>query len=456
VVLPTSSAKLDASSSIDPGNSTLSYAWQQVYGPSVIAFSSTSEVAPDITGLVEGIYLVTLTVSNGTYSDTDDVLIIVSTTPELFPIVSINAPLDNTEFTVGKTVTISAAASDLDGTISTVEFFANGSSIGTSAAEPFSINWLFTQIGEYAITAKATDDDGNQTTSAETNIMIKPAPPCDGVSSNGDFSYVFSDSPSNPTLTFIPAVTGVGSPTCILYYNTSASGQFAGINVSPNVPKAITAAEGSTIYFYYTYSYPGQGEKNTANNLLSYVVGSCSSGPSLQMANQEFSIAEHSLAGTSIGTVDVTYTGSGTLSFEITDGSENSIFNIHSTTGVLSVANSPLLDFETTPTFSLTVRVTDGTLIASATLTINLQDIADVTSIDDDSIDGRIYPNPVRNFLAIDWPLFRSAVIYDLSGRRIVQTSEPVMDLSAVKSGLYILTIEDVNSRQHRVKVIKE
>lgn len=456
VVLPESTTSLNANSSIDPDNNPLTYSWQQIYGPSVISFSSTNVAAPDVSGLVQGIYLVSLTVSNGTYTDTDNVLIIVSLTPELFPNVSINAPLQNAEFTVGKPVTISAAASDLDGTISKVDFYANESIIGSSVAEPFSTNWSFVQIGEYLITAKATDNSGNQTTSVETKITIKPAPPCNGVSSNGDFSYLFSDAANNPTITFIPAVAGVGSPTCIFYYSTSASGQFSGQNVTPNVPKTITAAEGSTIYFYYTYSYPGQGEKNTANSLLSYVVGSCSSGPSLQVANQQFSITEHSQAGTAVGTVAVVYTGSGALSFEITTGNENSAFNIHPTMGVITVANSALLDYETATHFTLTVRVTNGTLVTTATITINLEDINDVTGIGDDFIDAKIFPNPVKDILTIDWPLFRSAVMFDLSGKRILHTSEEVIDLSALNSGLYILTIEDVYLRQHRLKVIKE
>jgi len=457
VVVPQTTTTLDASTSTDPQNGTLTYTWQQIYGPSVLSFSSTNVVSPEISGLdQEGIYLVSLHVSNGTYSDTDEVLVIVSSTSQLFPIVSINSPITNSAFTVGKAVTISAAASDLDGTISSVEFFANGSSIGTSQTEPYSINWVFNQVGQYVITAKATDNSGIETISSEIVLVIESAPPCDGVSSNGDFRYVFSDAPSNPTITFIPSVAGVGSPTCILYYSTSASGPFPGYGVTPNVAKGITAAEGSTIYFYYTYSYPGQGEKNTANNLLSFMVGNCQAAPSLQVAPQIFSIAEHSPAGTPVGTVGVTYTGSATLNFEITQGNENSIFSIHPTTGEVSVADALLLDFEATPSFSLTVRVTDGTLVASTVHTINLLDIADVTGIDHDFIDAKIYPNPVKNLLTIDWPFFSSAVLHDLSGKRILSTSDSVLDMSSLSRGLYILTIKDIYLVTHRIKVIKE
>src|SRR5262249_7116228 len=53
-------------------------------------------------------------------------------------------------------------------------------------------------------------------------------------------------------------------------------------------------------------------------------------------------------------------------------------FAISSSTGQLTVANSAALDFETTPTFSLTVQVTDNgspALSSAATVTINLGNV---------------------------------------------------------------------------------
>jgi hypothetical protein len=66
----------------------------------------------------------------------------------------------------------------------------------------------------------------------------------------------------------------MGNPTCILYYSTNPS-NMPGYIVSPNVAYQITASEGELIYFYYTYSYPGQGEHNNSADKDTYVVGSC-------------------------------------------------------------------------------------------------------------------------------------------------------------------------------------
>jgi len=89
----------------------------------------------------------------------------------------------------------------------------------------------------------------------------------------GDYTVEISSASPNPTLKFIPARTGVGSPTCILYYGTSATGTYPGYAVTPNTPFQITAAAGTKVYFYYTYSLPTGGEQNTSGSRDSYTVG---------------------------------------------------------------------------------------------------------------------------------------------------------------------------------------
>ena len=59
------------------------------------------------------------------------------------------------------------------------------------------------------------------------------------------------------------------------------------------------------------------------------------------------------------------------LTYAITGGNTNGAFAVDSVTGVITVANSPVLDFEATPTFVLTVEVQDaGGLTDDASVTI--------------------------------------------------------------------------------------
>jgi len=110
---------------------------------------------------------------------------------------------------------------------------------------------------------------------------------CTVLASTGDFSTTVSTDASNPTLTYVPAKTGMGSTTCILYYSTSSTGPFPGYNVTANTPYRITAAAGQTVYFYYTYSLPTGGENNTSATKNSFTVGNCSTLKSETIKNVE-------------------------------------------------------------------------------------------------------------------------------------------------------------------------
>jgi serine protease len=112
----------------------------------------------------------------------------------------------------------------------------------------------------------------------------------------------------------------------------------------------------------------------------------CSASPP-QMDDQSFAIAENSPNGSAVGTIVATDPNANpgdTLSFAVTGGSGAAAFAVHPTTGAITVSNSSLLDFETTPSFSLLVTVTDNTdLSDSATITITLNDVNEAPSIAD-------------------------------------------------------------------------
>jgi len=409
VKLPDNTAMLNGSASVDPGGNDLTYSWEQVYGPNMLVFSDQSSEKPQVSSLEEGVYKVRLTVSNGSYSDDDDLKLIVSTEDNIAPTISITSPKNDEQYIAGKSISIIANASDLDGNVSKVELFVNEASFGILDAEPYSWDWT-DEPGEYKLSATATDNEGNTSTSQYVNVILTEAPSCNGNSHNGDYSYQFSDAVSNPALTFIPSESGVGSPTCILYYGTNANGSYPGYNVTPNVPFTITAEEGSTVYFYYTYSYPGQGEKNTADNLLSYVVGTCQSGISLLIYDKTFQLDENSANGTLVGTLNVNYTGDDDLSYSIRSGNEAGAFQINSGNGELSVASSEALDYEVTTSFVLEVQVTDGELTDLATIIINLKDLIEsqlsiydeTFYLDENSVIGTLVGTPNVDYTGDD------------------------------------------------------
>jgi hypothetical protein len=90
------------------------------------------------------------------------------------------------------------------------------------------------------------------------------------------------------------------------------------------------------------------------------------------------SINENSAAGTAVGAVAASDVDANqTLSYAIVGGNTNGAFAINGS-GQIVVANAAALDFETNPTFTLTVRVSDSgspSLFSDATVTVNLSDV---------------------------------------------------------------------------------
>ncbi|MGH8537584.1 MAG: DUF4347 domain-containing protein, partial [Gammaproteobacteria bacterium] len=74
--------------------------------------------------------------------------------------------------------------------------------------------------------------------------------------------------------------------------------------------------------------------------------------------DQAFSVAENTANGTPVGTVIASDVDAGdTRSFSITAGNTAGAFAIDTATGQITVANAAALDFETNPSFTLTVQV---------------------------------------------------------------------------------------------------
>jgi len=89
------------------------------------------------------------------------------------PVVNLTAPVDAAVLANSKAITVSANASDPDGTVSKVEFYAGTTLIGTDNTSPYSISWTPTTAGAYSITAKVTDNAGNVTTSSAVSISVR-------------------------------------------------------------------------------------------------------------------------------------------------------------------------------------------------------------------------------------------------------------------------------------------
>ncbi len=91
--------------------------------------------------------------------------------------VSITAPSNGATFTIGDAITLSATASDADGSVVLVEFFNGSTKLGEDTTAPYQITWSSGNLGNHSLTARATDNVGDQATSSVVNISITDGPP---------------------------------------------------------------------------------------------------------------------------------------------------------------------------------------------------------------------------------------------------------------------------------------
>ena len=95
--------------------------------------------------------------------------------------------------------------------------------------------------------------------------------------------------------------------------------------------------------------------------------------------DQAFSIVENSDSNTLIGSVIATDVDlpDDALMWTVISGDTSGAFNLNPNTGELKVANSALLDFETSPVFNLTVQIADSLgETDTANVAVNLVDVA--------------------------------------------------------------------------------
>ena len=91
------------------------------------------------------------------------------------PTVSLTSPTNGATFTAPATVTLSANATDSDGTIARVEFYNGAILLGTDTTAPYSYSWSGIAAGTYTVKAVAYDSSNASVPTATTTITVQNA-----------------------------------------------------------------------------------------------------------------------------------------------------------------------------------------------------------------------------------------------------------------------------------------
>ncbi len=88
------------------------------------------------------------------------------------PFVALSSPATGAMFVAGAPIGLAANATDPDGSVAKVEFFANGVKLGEDTTTPFAFSWPNSAAGDYSLSAIATDDSSIARTSAPVSISV--------------------------------------------------------------------------------------------------------------------------------------------------------------------------------------------------------------------------------------------------------------------------------------------
>ena len=134
------------------------------------------------------------------------------------PSVALTSPADGSSYVAPASVSLAASASDANGSVSRVEFMANGTLVATDTTAPYSYSWTNLAAGSYTLTARAVDDAGAIAGSSARTITVTAAPAAPGGSGSGlaaEYfnSPSFSGSPVSRVDGTVDFSWGTGSPT---------------------------------------------------------------------------------------------------------------------------------------------------------------------------------------------------------------------------------------------------
>lgn len=91
--------------------------------------------------------------------------------------ITVTTPANGASFSAPANIPISAEVIDAIGTVSRVDYYANGTLFGTAFSFPYAFTWTNISAGAYSLSARATDNSGATAQTGQVLIQVQPTPP---------------------------------------------------------------------------------------------------------------------------------------------------------------------------------------------------------------------------------------------------------------------------------------
>ena len=348
-------------------------------------------------------YTVTATASDGTLTSSQTFTINVGDVAMTTP-VDANAAADSVAegAAAGTTVGITASATDPSGPATTYSligdtsgggFTINASTGVVTVANPAKID--FESSGHnYNITVQASN--GVQTTSQVFTIGVTDVAPSTPGDGDGATNTVTEGAANGTAVGITASSTDINGPAVTYALTGDSSGGGFIINALTGV---ITVADSTKIDYEtaagHAYTVTAQASDGTLASSQNFTIAVTDVAPSTptDADGATNTIAEGAANGSTVGvTASSTDINGPGVTYSLVGDTSNGGFTINATTGVVTVADSTKIDFETAAghVYTVTALASDGTLGTSQTFTIAVTDVAPSTPTDADGATNAI------------------------------------------------------------------
>ncbi len=140
----------------------------------LLGTDSSSPYSLSVSNLGVGTYSLTaIATDNQSATSTSSPVSVTVQSPNQSPMVTLTSPVSGSVYQAPATITLSATASDSDGTIGKVDFYQGSTLLNTDTTSPYSYTWSNVSAGSYSFYAKATDNTGAATSTITVSIDVQ-------------------------------------------------------------------------------------------------------------------------------------------------------------------------------------------------------------------------------------------------------------------------------------------
>ncbi|MHC6152306.1 cadherin domain-containing protein [Bradyrhizobium elkanii] len=342
-------------------------------------------------------YTITVQATSGATSTTQTFTIGVTDAPPSAPTDSdaaINTVVEGAA--IGTAVGITAHATDINGGTVTYSLVGDAHGLTINAAtgvitvaDPTKIDFETAPGHAYTITAQASD--GTQTSTQTFTVNVTDVAPSAPVDNNAAANTVVEGAAVGTTVGVTASSTDINGPAVTYLLTGDSSGGGFTINATTGV---ITVADPSKLDYEsapgHAYTVTAQASDGTLATSQTFTIAVTEAPPSVPVDSDAGAnaIAEGAANGSTVGVTASSIDVNGPpVTYALIGDTSGGGFTINATTGVITVADSTKLDYESAPghAYTVTAQASDGTTASSQTFTIAVTDVAPSAPVDADA-----------------------------------------------------------------------